>query len=418
MRELEAKKKRVISPKDKRQVSKNLDFEDLMSMMKACIEEANADLWQKVDNKISSYEAKIDKLEGAIFERDLKIDQLETDLIKCQETIQKCDEQLEEMERHSRATNLVLTSQSFGRRREGENITELTINVINESYPDIRVTKEDFSAIHRLAKDNTVICAFRDKDLRNKIYERRIHMRTQTDFSKRLFVNENLTKAKSMIFAALLQLKKKGKVWTVFSKAGIPCYKVTKTASPIRVHSAEQLAAVERDLIQPGAAPAPVPAPAPGGRARAGPPPARLVPLARPGPPLGVAAERRGAASPLPRRADEERGGGRPVEGRPESAGGAPTDAARSQKTTDEEDVSERRVPLLGGPPSTGSVAMDAPPTAATGTSSSAGHVDAYGSEETGPPGAAIGGGRAAPSPEDRAGIGSAPVGGPVPDEK
>ena len=416
MRELEAKKKRVISPKDKRQVSKNLDFEDFMSMMKVCIEEANADLWQKVDNKISSCEAKIDKLEEAIFERDLRIDQLETELIKCQETIQKCDEQLEEMERHSRAANLVLTSQSFGRRREGENITELTINAINESYPDIRVTKEDFSVIHRLAKDNTVICAFRDKDLRNKIYERRTHMRTQTDFSKRLFVNENLTKAKGMIFTALLQLKKKGKVWTVFSKAGIPCYKVTKTASPIRVHSAQQLAAVERDLTRPDAAPAPAPAPALGGRARTGAPPARLAPLARPGPPPSGAVGRRGAASPLPRREDEERGGERPAAGRPGSAGGAPADAACSRKT-DEEDVSERRVLRPGGPPAAGSVAMDSSPPAAAGNSSSAGHVDADASGESGPPGAAIGGGHAAPAPEDRAVIGSAPVGAPMPDE-
>ena len=349
MRLLENKKKRIVSPKEKVQVSQYPDFLDFMSMMKECVEEANASLWQKVEHKISSYEAKVEKLEGAIFERDQKIDKLEADLSKCQESMQRCEEHLNEMERHSRAANLVLTSQRFGRRREREDIAELTICVINESYTDIHVTKNDFSVIHRLPKDNTVICAFKNQELRNKIYEDRLRMRHQANFSQRLFVNENLTKANSAIFKGLLELKKGGKLWTVFSKAGIPSCKIAKTSSPRRVHTAQQLAALERELSRLSAAPA-----AAAGRAGAAGPPAsrpapptrpRSPPPARPGSSLGGGAGWRGTEPPLPRRRGAECGGGRPG-----VAGAEPADA--SSRRTGGGDVADwRGSPSVGPSP-------------------------------------------------------------------
>ena len=191
MRQLETKKKRIVSPKNKSQVSGNTEFmAELQIMMKSCIEEATTSLWQKVDSKISSYETKLEIMEGAIFERDQRIVQLETDLVRCHEALEKCEEHLDEMERHSRSVNLILTSQKFGKRRDGEDIAGMTVAMINDNYPSMNVCRDDFSVIHRLARDNTVICSFKSKELRNKIYDGRLRMRFQTDPSNRLYVNE------------------------------------------------------------------------------------------------------------------------------------------------------------------------------------------------------------------------------------
>ena len=131
----------------------------------------------------------------------------------------------------------------------------MAVSATNDSYSDVRVTKSDFSAVHRISKENTVICAFLNKNLRNKLYDSRLNMRFQADASKRLFVTENLTRSKSDVFNRLLQLKRSGRVWTVFSKAGIPCYKASKLSAPIRVHNMKQVTDAERDLPPAGSGP-------------------------------------------------------------------------------------------------------------------------------------------------------------------
>ena len=304
IRSLEQKKQRITSPKGKDQVSKETEFlEEIKVTMKACVEESNERLWQKVENKISSYENRMEKLEAEIFIRDQRIDLLESELRACHETIDRHEEQLDEIERRSRAVNLVLTCQRFGRRRDGEDISGMAVKVINDNVRDARVTKDDFSAVHRLSKENTVICAFINKNLRNTVFEGRLNMRHQADFADRLFVSENLTRAKSAVFNRLLQLKRSGRVWTVFTKAGIPCFKANKTSAPIRVYNLQQVSTVERDLppAPPGAggSRAPPPPPPPQPRDRAGGRPAG------PDPARGEAPQRRGERGGA--------GGGRPA---------------------------------------------------------------------------------------------------------
>lgn len=274
IRRLDQKKQRITSPKHQEKVSTEADFlEEIRTMMVVCVQEGNDKLWKKVESKITSYEERMDRLEGEIFARDQRIDQLESQLRACHDSLERHEELLDDIERHSRASNLVLSSQRFGQRREGEDIVGMAVKVINDNYKDVQVTRHDFSVVHRLSKENTVICAFLNKGLRNQLYEGRLNLRFQADFANRLFVTENLTRAKSQIFNRLLQMKRGGLIWTVFSKGGIPCYKPSKTAAPIRVHTMQQFIAVERDLgtARPGtgrspAAP-PLPLPPPPGRA-------------------------------------------------------------------------------------------------------------------------------------------------------
>ena len=249
VRRLDQKKLRITSPENKAKVSnQGALLEEIKAMMIACVEEGNDKLWKKVESKISSYEERMDRLEGAIFVRDQRIDQLESQLRACHDSLEKHEELLDEMERRSRAANLVLSSQRFGQRREGEDIVGMAVKAINDNYKGIRVTKDDFTVVHRLSKENTVICAFINKGLRNDLYEGRLNLRYQAEFANRLFVTENLTRAKSQIFNRLLQMKRNGRIWTAFSKGGIPCYKSSKTSAPIRVHTMQQVLALERDL--------------------------------------------------------------------------------------------------------------------------------------------------------------------------
>ena len=274
---LEGKRKRVVSPRQAEKQSKDeqQDFlKEIKEMIDSSIKSAFESLWEKIDRKVSSIETKIDKLEGQVFERDQVIDELQETVRSCQEHITGLEEQVEDLERNSRSSNLIFYSKQIGKREEGEDIQEKTINLINENFPAKSVTRRDFSAIHRLSSENTVICAFSSKNLRNEIYEERLTLRRrEVGVKERLYVSESLTKSKKEIFNRLLGLKRDNRIWTAFTKNGFPCCKMTKDSSVIRISSLQQLDQVMRrvpDAASPGVSRAGGPGRAPADARRLG----------------------------------------------------------------------------------------------------------------------------------------------------
>ena len=176
----EGKRKRVVSPKHSEKVSKNQrhDFlDEIKRQIDSSIKEAVESLSEKIFIKLASVENKMDKLEGQLFERDQHIDDLTNRCCAFEEKVKELEGQVEEMERHSRSANLVLWCEQFGQRKDGEKIEDVTIKILNENFPNNSVCKGDFAAIHRLPRENTVICTFVNKSLRNEIYEGRFGLR-------------------------------------------------------------------------------------------------------------------------------------------------------------------------------------------------------------------------------------------------
>lgn len=292
---MEGKRKRVVSPRQAEKVSRDERSEfmnEINQMIEVSIRSAVEKLWEKIDGKMSSLETKIDKLEGQIFERDQLVDELQDKLRVNQEHLSALEEQVEDLERNSRSASLIFRSNQIGKRVDGEDIVEKTIKLINDNFSTQSVDKKDFSAVHRLSNENTVICAFVNKNLRNAIYDERLSLRRrEVGRDGRLYVNESLTKSKREIFSKLLEMRKEKRIWTAFTKNGIPCCKMTKDSPSIKVLTLRQL----DQLARRGPAVA-----APAGGARAGdrgrpPPPAWLPrggrPDAVPPPPAACAVD-------------------------------------------------------------------------------------------------------------------------------
>lgn len=319
------KRKRVISPKQVTQDSgeRGADLMEELKNVRKVIGGDIAELWEKIEKRFDTFESRLDKLEGAIFERDERIDGLERDLQACQKQIAGFEDQLEELERHSRSANLVLRSMEFGKRREGEDVRALAVQVLKENFPKLTISKGDFSAVHRLATENCVICAFKDRNLRNEIFEERVSLRNrQVEFRKRLYVNESLTKNKAQIFNRLLSLKRDQRIWTVYTRGGIPVARIQKESPPTRVYSLKQLELIERGLE---VRPAPGPRAGSAGSRDAPLPPARRP---RPGGAGGAATDRSAEDRTEP---SPEVGDGRPTRQPSSDAGrGGATSALES----------------------------------------------------------------------------------------
>ena len=260
--QVSAKRKRVKSPKNA-----NSEDCDILDELKSSIEssvESSVDrainrviakLWDKLDGKLSSFQTRIEQLEGDVFDRDQKIEQLEIKVKTLTLQTEENDNRSEELERHSRSANLVLTCERFGRRREGEDIGAMAVDVINDSFQTAKgIVKCDFSAVHRLGAENTVICAFVCRNLRNELYEGRFSLSSEPDRRRRLYLSESLTKAKNAVFKRLLEMRREDRIWAAFTKNGIPAFKLTKESSPTRVLTQQQLDDVLRRAPPPGSA--------------------------------------------------------------------------------------------------------------------------------------------------------------------
>ena len=181
------------------------------------ISAAVARLWGKIKKKYTAFDYKVDLLESEIFKRDQQIDGLERELRICRALAARNEEWLNQAERYSRSASLVLTCGRLGRRREEEDIAKVVLEMLKESFPDSRPLKDDFSTIHRLSAENTVICAFRNKAFRNQLYSEGLSLRDQlADVKKRLYLSENLIKPDAENFIGLLAPKRQGRIYTSF----------------------------------------------------------------------------------------------------------------------------------------------------------------------------------------------------------
>ena len=112
----------------------------------------------------------------------------------------------------------------FGKKENGENIGQKTLHILKENFPQLPISRADFSAVYRLAAENCVICTFADKNLTNEIYEGRFGLKDRNvEFKKGLYVCESLTKNKMQVFHRLL-----AKIWSVYTRSDIPMFKLRR----------------------------------------------------------------------------------------------------------------------------------------------------------------------------------------------
>ena len=101
--------------------------------------------------------------------------------------------------------------------------------------------EEDIDRAHRLpGPNNKIIVRFVRSgpgSVRDQLMTRRLELKGHND----LFINESLTTQKSLIYRSLLEEKKTGRVYTVYTRWGHVYYKAEKFGTSTRVDSVEKL---------------------------------------------------------------------------------------------------------------------------------------------------------------------------------
>ena len=74
-------------------------------MMQSCVEEGNYRLWKQSRKQDIVLRGQDGQAGRVYFVRDQNIDKLESELRACQESMERYEEHLDDIERHSRAVN-------------------------------------------------------------------------------------------------------------------------------------------------------------------------------------------------------------------------------------------------------------------------------------------------------------------------
>ena len=224
------------------QPSAGLD-ELALSQIKGLIEAGNATVLLKLDRleaRLESFEKRLECLEHDGFENSTRTDRMERELTQLRQENLSLSDQVNSMDTNHRLDSLILKCQDFGRRNMDEDIEEKTRCILNSRFEWLSLSRHDLQVAHRLQADDTVICKFVRRSVRDQIYDSRFRQNTR-DTGHRLFINESLSQQNRDIMNVLVSAKKEGRIYTCFTRRGCPFFKETVGSSSRRVTSLEQL---------------------------------------------------------------------------------------------------------------------------------------------------------------------------------
>ena len=234
------------SPTDSSSHSCRLDDVSLAAMQKI-MEAGVAKALQIMDAKYEALEKRTEILEAELMDKEAQITDLKSKLATNEKAVQEMAQQVESMDINRRMNTLILRCESLGTRTNEENIERKVIELLAERFPDIRISSQDIQTVHRLQGDHTVICKFTKTSLRNQLYERRMDTAGKRRAAP-LYINESLTAANQSIFNLLLDVKRKGGIYTVFTRRGLVHIKTAFAERPRRVVTLDDAWKVTKSL--------------------------------------------------------------------------------------------------------------------------------------------------------------------------
>ena len=229
-----------------------------LTQIKGLIESGNAVVihkLEKLEAKFESLERRLSILEHDTFETATRTDTVERKIEHLEAENRALRDQLTSMDTNIRQDSLILKSNDFGRRGADEDIEEKAISTLNAKFDWLKLKRSDVQVAHRLQTDNTVICKFMQRSIRDRIYDGRFQQ-NRREAGNRLFITESLSAPNREIMNSLLSAKKEGRIYTCFTRRGCPFFKETFSSSSRRVTSLQQLQPLlDAPLPRPGQPP-------------------------------------------------------------------------------------------------------------------------------------------------------------------
>ena len=225
------------------------------------IETGNGKVITALEAKFEQVERRLEVLESESFEKDLVIQRLQDEVMTLRKERSDMGELLEGIDMNRRLSSLILTCDDFGPRSYNDDIELMTIQLLNQRLPDLKLTTNDIQVAHRLQNDSKVIVQFFKRRVRDDVYERRFELFSRgggggvragrnRDASSGLremaplYIAESLVPRMQKMFQALLAARREengAKIASVFSRRGHVYCKKERGGENIRVKDEDHL---------------------------------------------------------------------------------------------------------------------------------------------------------------------------------
>ena len=159
-------------------------------------------------------------------------------------TIHDLEEKYDDIEQYSRKFNLEI--HGIPERKE-EDITQIILDLAEAIDADVR--EEDIDICHRLykaeGKARPIIVKFTNYDSKYEMYSKRLRLRKVDNREKfgveRVFINENLTSRRALLYSKVRKKVKDNSVWNTWTMDGKIFLRKSPTGRPIRIKTEDDI---------------------------------------------------------------------------------------------------------------------------------------------------------------------------------
>ena len=158
--------------------------------------------------------------------------------------IHDLEEKYDDIEQYSRKFNLEI--HGIPERKE-EDVTQIILDLAEAIDADVR--EEDIDICHRLykaeGKARPIIVKFTNYDSKYEMYSKRLRLRKVDNREKfgveRIFINENLTSRRALLYSKVRKKVKDNPVWNTWTIDGKIFLRKSPTGRPIRIKAEDDI---------------------------------------------------------------------------------------------------------------------------------------------------------------------------------
>ena len=159
-------------------------------------------------------------------------------------TIHDLEEKYDAIEQYSRKFNLEI--HGIPERKE-EDITQIILHLAETT--DAHVREEDIDICYRLykaeGKPRPTVVKFTNYDSKYEMYSKRLRLRKVDNREKfgveRVFINENLTSRRALLYSKVRKKVKDNSVWNTWTMDGKLFSRKSPTGRPIRIKAEDDI---------------------------------------------------------------------------------------------------------------------------------------------------------------------------------
>ena len=215
------------------------DFSDVKSTIDKLSEDSDAlnNLQQAAEFQVEQLQERLDNVEE---KNNLSIQKLYKQIETKDEVMRKVQEKTDELEQFHKMNNIRIAGQE---EEDGEDVQSKVINLAKKMK--LKLESTDIQDVRRMGprkenKTRDILVRFVSSKTRETLYKRRKMLK---DTTEPVYLNEDLTQRRSLLFYEGRRLRKQGKLFGIWSQHGNILIKVNPYSQPRSVSNYNEIVA-------------------------------------------------------------------------------------------------------------------------------------------------------------------------------